>query len=116
MANRVHLLDLNSFVSIITYYQSTGGNLPVLLDRLAASARDRNQFRGHFMAVTAQSRATAICIGLVMIGLLVVYAIFDMEHVRVFFHSVNGWLLLGFAVLLQIIGAIWIYRLLRIPY
>jgi len=116
MANRVHLLDLNSFVSIITYYQGTGGNLPVLLDRLAASARDRNQFRGHFLAVTAQSRATAICIGLIMIGLLVVYAIFDMEHVKVFFHSFNGWLLLGVAVLLQIIGAIWIYRLLRSPY
>jgi len=116
MASRVNLLDMNSFVSIVTYYQGAGGNLPLLLDRLAASARDRNQFRGQFLAVTAQARVTAIAIAIIPFVLLLVYAVFDMEHVRTFFHSFNGWLLLGLCLLLQIIGGIWMYRLLRSPY
>ncbi len=95
MAQRVPLLDMNLLVSISTYYQSTGGNLPLLLDRLAAGARDRNQFRGQFFAATAQGRVTAVFLGLAPLVMLVGYALFEPEHVQTFFKSANGWLLLG---------------------
>lgn len=116
MAQRLQMLDFNSFVSIVTYYQGTGGNLPLLLDRLAVATRDRNQFRGQFFAVTAQARITAIFLGLFPFAILLGYALFEPEHVQTFFRSTWGWMLLAGAFCLQLIGAFWVYRLLRIAY
>jgi tight adherence protein B len=116
MAQRIQLLDFNSFVSIVTYYQSSGGNLPLLLDRLAASVRDRNQFRGQFFAVTAQARITAIFLGLFPFAILIGYALFEPDHIRPFFNSYDGWLMLLVTFALQFVGAVWVYRLLRIAY
>lgn len=116
MALRLQLLDFNAFVSTISYYQSTGGNLPLLLDRLATSSRDRNQFRGQFLALTAQARITAIALGLAPILLLGGYALFEPEHVRRFFQSLSGWMVIACAFALQLVGVFWLYRLVRVEY
>jgi tight adherence protein B len=62
MADRLGLDDLNGMVAIVTMHRTTGGNLPFLLDRWAASTRDRNQFRGYFRAATALGRITAVAL------------------------------------------------------
>jgi len=116
MARRVQLTDFNSFVSAVGYFQQTGGNLALVLDRLAASTRDRNQFRGHFMAVTAQARISAAFLGLVPFMLLLGYTLFDPDHVQLFFASTRGWAMLGVALVLDIVGVIWLYMLLRVEY
>ena len=54
MAPRIGLVDFDALVSTVSIYTQTGGNLALLLDRLAASTRDRNQFRGYFRSATAQ--------------------------------------------------------------
>ena len=53
LAARVRLLDMNALVSTLALYQSNGGNLPLLLDRLAVSCRDHNQFRTYVRSATA---------------------------------------------------------------
>ncbi len=116
MADRVQLLDFNALVSTVTLHQHTGGNLALLLDRLAASARDRNQFRAHFRAATALARVGAIGIGLALPLLLLGYAFFQPEHIQTFFTSLTGWMVLLGAVALQLIGCLWVYQLLRIDY
>jgi tight adherence protein B len=116
VARRVQLLDFNVFVTTVSLHYTMGGNLAMLLDRLAASTRDRNHFRGHFRTATALGRVTAIFIGLMTPLLLLGYAIFLPDHVRAFFESPNGWAALGVAAVLQVIGIIWLYRLLRVEY
>ncbi len=116
MAERVQLLDFNSFVSTVAFQQSAGGNLPLLLDRLAAGARDRNHFRGQFLASTAQGRITALTIGLATPALLVGYALFEPEHVQPFFQDPRGWAALGVAAVLQLIGVVWLYQILSVDY
>jgi tight adherence protein B len=116
IAKRIQLLDFNVFVTTVSLYYTMGGNLAQLLDRLAATTRDRNHFRGYFRTATALSRITAIFIGLMSPGLLLYYALFPPEHVRGFFESSSGWTALTMAGLLQIIGIVWLYRLLRIDY
>lgn len=115
-ANRIRLLDFDAFVSTVAVYSRTGGNLPLLLDRLAASARDHNQFRGFFFASTAQARVTAIFIGLAAPVLLLAYAILDPEHLQTFFRRDTGWLILGGCLLVEAIGAYWLYRMLKVEY
>jgi tight adherence protein B len=116
MANRLQLVDINAFASTVAVYQATGGNLALLLDRLAAGARDRNQFRGHFLAATALGRASAMFLAAAFPVLLLGYILFEPEHIQPFFHSQNGWIILIVAVVLQVIGVVWLYNLLYIEY
>ncbi|MCC6420695.1 MAG: type II secretion system F family protein [Gemmataceae bacterium] len=116
MADRVGLLDFRALVSTVTLYQHTGGNLALLLDRLAAGARDRNQFRAHFRSATALARVGAVGIGSALPLLLLGYALFQPEHIQTFFTTAVGWAMLGVAVGLELIGCVWMYQLLRVDY
>jgi tight adherence protein B len=116
VARRLRLLDFNVFVTTVSLHYTMGGNLAMLLDRLAAGTRDRNHFRGYFRTATALGRVTAIFIGIMTPLLLLGYAIFQPDHVRAFFESPQGWTAIGVAAVLQVIGVIWLYRLLRVEY
>lgn len=116
MGRRIRLIDFNAFVSTVSLYRTTGGNLPLLLDRLAQQSRDRAQFRGYLRAATAMGRVTAIFLACVVPALLLGYAIFQPEHVHNFFASTTGWTMVALALGLQLIGFFWLYRLLKIDY
>jgi tight adherence protein B len=116
IAKRIGMLDFDVFVSTVALHYSLGGNLTVLLDRLAASVRDRNLFRGHFRTATALSRVTAIFIGIMSPLLLLYYALYPPDHVRAFFESPSGWTAVAVAGGLQIVGILWLYRLMQVEY
>ncbi len=115
-AERIGLLDFELLASTIGLYTQTGGNLSLLLDRLAASVRDRNQFRGYFKAATAQSRIVAVAMACAVPLFLIAYLLFEPDHVAVFFRSPNGWALLAGCVVMELIGAVWLWRLFRTDY
>jgi tight adherence protein B len=116
MADRLQLLDVNALSSTVGFYQTTGGNLPLLLDRLAAGARDRNQFRGQFWATTAQGRITSVGLAAAAPLLALGYLIFQPDHVQAFLNSPRGWAILAGAGVFELIGIVWVYRILKIDY
>jgi tight adherence protein B len=115
-AARVGLLDFNVLVSTVALYYQSGGNLALLLDRLAAAARDRNQFIGYFRAATALGRTAAIILGAAVPCILLAYVIFPPEHLGTFFFTPAGWQLLAIVAVLEVIGIVWTLYLLRIDY
>jgi tight adherence protein B len=115
-ARRIQLTDFNVFVSVVTLHRTTGGNLPLLMDRLAASTRDRNQYIGYFRSATALGRVTAIAIGSAVPIIFLGYAFFEPTYFGRFFESSAGVIALCIAFGLEIIGAIWLYLLLRVEY
>lgn len=115
-AERVNLLDFNLLASTVGLYTQTGGNLAMLLDRLAASVRDRNQFRGQFLATTAQARVVSTVLAAAVPLFLLAYILFEPEHVQVFFESAGGWTLIAGCLLLEVIGIVWVWRLFRVRY
>ncbi len=56
---RVPLVDLRMFVSAVLLQRETGGNLGVLLSRIAASIRDRFRVRGQVDAASSQAKLSA---------------------------------------------------------
>lgn len=116
MARRVQLIDMNALVSTVALYQSTGGNLPMLFDRLAASARDRNQFVSYFRSATALGRICAIGLGLAGPCFLLAYLIFEPEYAKTFMESTGGWITLAIAFAVEAIGLVWLFNLLRLQY
>lgn len=115
-ARRISLSDFHVFVALVTLHRTIGGNLTLLLDRLAGSVRDRNQFAGHFRSATAMGRITAIAIGTAVPLIFLGYALFDPDYATRFFESTTGMMMLAIAFGLEIVGTIWLYYLLRSDY
>jgi tight adherence protein B len=116
MARQLNSVDVNALVSTIAVAQTTGGNLPLLLDRLAASARDRANFRAYFRAATALARISVIPVALTVPVLVVIYFLWTPSYAQPFMASPNAPLVIGAAMVVECIGLYWIYRLLRFDY
>lgn len=116
VAERLKLQDFDVFVSTVRLHQTMGGNLPLLLDRLAQNVRDRNLFRSQFLAMTALGRVTAIFLAAAAPLLVIGYLLWEPEHVKAFIHSNRGISILVVCFILEIIGALWLWRILKVDY
>lgn len=115
-ARRIQLIDFDAFVSAVSLSQASGGDLSIVLDRLAAGARDRYLFQRQFQAQTARGRTTAFALAAAMPILLLLLFLIDAERFAAFMQSGFGISLVAIAIVLEIIGAVWIYRILKIEY
>lgn len=112
-AQRVSVLDFSVFAAIISIHRTTGGQLPMLLDRLASGIRDRVQYQGQFRAATAMGRISAIALGAAVPLIFLWYVLFQPETVQIFINTPGGMAMLATAFSLEAVGIFWLYRLLR---
>jgi tight adherence protein B len=115
-AERLGILDFNIFASVVGLHRTTGGNLPVLLDRLAISTRDRNQFRKQYRSATVLGRYSAGFIAFLVAFILVYLFFFQREWAMRFFETGIGIFLFCTAMLLEICGGLLLLWLLRYDY
>lgn len=113
VADDVRLTEFDLLAETLATHAESGGNLPALLDRLAASVRDRNQFRGYFRSVTALSRLTAVFLALAGPFGVLLYVLFQPELFREFVTAREGQLIILIAAILEVVGLVWLYFLLR---
>lgn len=121
-ANRLQLTDFSIFVSVVNLHRAAGGNLPGLLDRLAASTRDRNQFEGQYRAATVLGRWSAAFIAAVSV-LILSYTIFGRPYgadekpiIEQFFSSTMGITMFCCAIGLELLGGFFLWLFLRNDY
>jgi tight adherence protein B len=113
VADDAEVTEFDLVTEVIALHAESGGNLPAMLDRLAASIRDRNQNRGYFRSVTAISRITAIYLGLAAPFGVLLYLIFQPEMFEKFLRYREGQTMLAVAVGLEVAGIIWLAVLHR---
>jgi tight adherence protein B len=116
LARRINLFDMDLFLTTVLVHHGGGGNLPEALDRLSAMSRDRQHFRGHLMAVTAQQRLSTIM--LLFLAPVVVAALvyINPNYLSMLLTTSLGHKMLAVAAVLQIVGLVWVSRLLRVQY
>jgi tight adherence protein B len=116
MARRVPLPEFKIFTTAVLVHRQTGGNLALLAQRLAQSARDRSEFQGHVRAVTAGSRLSVL--GLTFGTLLALGALASLrpEYLLAYRDHPMAPVLLGTAAALQLVGILWVWRILRVSF
>jgi tight adherence protein B len=116
MARRVPLPEFKIFATAVLVHRQTGGNLALLAERLAASARDRAEFHGHVRAVTAGSRLSVL--GLTFGTLIAVGIILwlQTDYILEFLQHPVGPTLLAVAAVLQLLGIVWVSRILHVRF
>jgi len=114
LGKRIPSLDVHFFVSAVLLQKRTGGNLAEILDKLAYVIRERFKLRGRIRAISAHGRMTGAALTCIPIGVAVIMFYVNPDYVRFFFLDDVGNLMLGAAVVLQLIGYAIIRQIVKI--
>lgn len=114
LGQRVPSMDVRFFVSAVVLQKRTGGNLAELLDKLAALIRERFKLRGRIRAVSAHGKITGGALSSIPIGVAVMMFVVNPEYFRFFALDPAGQLMMGGAVVLQLIGYVIIRQIVKI--
>ncbi len=104
LAKRVPSLDVHFFVSAVLLQKRTGGNLAEILDKLAYVIRERFKLRGKIRAISAHGRMTGAALSCIPVGVAVIMFYVNPDYVRFFFLDDVGNIMLGAAIVLQLVG------------
>ena len=116
MVRRIPIPEFRIFATAVVVHRRAGGNLSLLTERMSHAARDRQDVRNHLMAVTSGSRLSAI--GMVAGSIIAVGLITWLEpvYIQPFLTHPTGPYLIAMAVGLQILGGLWVWRILKSSY
>ena len=116
MVRRIPLAEFRIFATAVLVHRITGGNLSLLVERLAEVARERQQFVGHVKSVTAGSKLSAIglCIGTA--SAVAILSWVQPDYLRMFLTHPWGKPLLVIAASLQLFGLVWMWRITKVEY
>jgi tight adherence protein B len=114
MADRVTLLDVRILVTAILIQREVGGNLAEVLDNLATVIRARFNIRRQLRTYTAQGRMSGYVLAVLPIAVGTIIYLLNPGYMNVLFSTSIGTFLLVVASVMQIIGFLWIRKIVNI--
>jgi tight adherence protein B len=100
--------------ALLAVGHASGGSLADLLERLSTNLRARQHVTGKIHVLTAQGKMQAWIMGALPLLLLVALSLIDPDSVQLMFLSHTGQCMLGVVLLLEVLGIIWLRRILKI--
>lgn len=113
LPRRTGLMTLGLMCMSLVVQQQTGGDLVTVLERLSRTVRDRLLFMGRLRAATAASRATAILMIVLPAAVLAFFVYRKPTYFDELMSSSWGRYSTLLAVILEIVGSIWVMRILK---
>lgn len=113
LGRRTGILEIRIFVLAVLVHRQTGGNLAELLDKLAHVVRERSRIRGMISSLTAQGRFQACILLSLPPFMFVILMILHREYEMMLFDYP---LMIGFALGMMAIGALWIHRIVSFDF
>ncbi|QDU01370.1 Bacterial type II secretion system protein F domain protein [Gimesia chilikensis] len=110
---RTGVASLNILSMALIVHQETGGDLVKVLERLARTIRDRMLFLGRLRTATAGSRATAVLMISLPPLILGFFVLRDPTYLTTLMASAWGRGATFTAIGLQVIGSLWVLRVLK---
>lgn len=106
--------DLNMMITAILVGRETGGNLTLIFSNLVTSIRDRDRLLGKVKALCIQGKLQGRI--MMVLPIIFAYGVFrlDPHFLDVMMQDQFGRMLLGYAVISEVIGVILINRLSKI--
>ena len=114
LVDRINSVDVRIFVTALLIQREVGGNLAEILDNLATTIRGRFYIQRQLRVYTAQGRLSGWVLGLLPIFVAGVIFIIQPTYMMVLFGNLGGLALLGSAVVLQLLGVLWIRSIINI--
>jgi tight adherence protein B len=106
--------ELSLFVAAIHISQETGGNLAETLEGLAGAIRTKMQIEGKLDALTAQGKMQGVIVGLLPFAVLLMIMLIEPTMLSPLFSTAQGWVACTLVVVLELLGGLFIRRIVRI--
>lgn len=106
--------DLSLVITAILIQYQVGGNLAEILDNISLTIRERIRLKKEVQAITAQGRLSAIVISLLPVGLAVLLTLISPEFLLILLQEPVGWMMVGMALCLQMVGIAVFRRIVNI--
>jgi len=114
MADRVSIVDVRILTTAILIQREVGGNLAEVLDNLANVIRVRFTIRRQLRVYTAQGRFSGYVLGILPVAVGTAIYHLNPSYTKLLFTDPYGKLMLLTAVIFQIIGFLWIRKIVDI--
>jgi tight adherence protein B len=114
MGDRVNLVDVRILVTAILIQREVGGNLAEVLDNLASVIRARFIIRRQLRTYTAQGRISGYVLAVLPIFVASTIYLLNPEYELMLFQHPIGKLMLMTAIVMQILGYLWIRKIVNI--
>ena len=114
MADRVPIVDTRILVTAILIQREVGGNLAEVLDKISYVIRERFQIRRQLRTYTAQGRISGLVLGMLPIFMGFGLYLMNQDYILTLFREPIGHFLLGAAAVMQILGYLWIRKIVNI--
>ncbi|MFC1453781.1 type II secretion system F family protein [Verrucomicrobiota bacterium] len=111
---RVNSEDLTIMIRAIEIARQTGGNLTEVFDKISAIIRERMRIQKRIMAMTSQGRLQGIVVGIMPIVLVVAMFFLDPKMMVTFFTTPIGIVIAITALIMEILGALFIRKIMNI--
>jgi tight adherence protein B len=114
LADRAPLLDVRIFVTAVLIQREVGGNLAEILDNISHTIRERFRIQREIRTRTAQGRMTGYLLAGLPIIMGILFYFLNREYIMTLFTDPLGVFFLGAALILQVIGFLWIRQVVDI--
>jgi tight adherence protein B len=114
LGERVPIMDVRFFVTAVLIQRETGGNLSEILDNLSHVVRERFKILRQVRVYTAHGRLTGYVLMALPAALAMTLSFINPEHIEVLFSERMGRMLILSSIVLQIIGFVWIRKVVKI--
>lgn len=114
LLSRIESQDMQLVVNAILIQNEIGGNLSEILENISETIRDRQKLKNEMNALTAQGKLTGTIIVLLPVFIMGILYLLNKEYITVLFTSPIGLGLLGFAFVNEMIGIMFIRKIISI--
>ena len=114
LAKRVDSNDLDMVVTAVLIQRQVGGNLAEVLDNISGTIRQRVKLRGEIKSLTAQGRISGIIIGFLPFVLGLAMFIINPSYIKTLFTHPVGIMMVMIALCSQVVGIIWVRKIVNI--
>lgn len=114
MVERVDSNDLKIVARAIEIHRKVGGDLAAILESVASTMREREELRGHIIALTAQQRLGGMIVGVLPIWVVGFFLVADPEFISPLWTDPVGRICLGVAIAMETVAIFAMQRVMAI--
>ena len=116
MALRINSEHFSWVIMAVNVQREVGGNLVEVMEIIADTIRERTKVLNQINALTAEGKLSAYILIALPILLAIYLSFINREYMSLLITTTMGLVMIGTAVLLMIVGIIWILRVIRVEY
>lgn len=114
LIERIPLVDLRMCVTAVLIQRETGGNLAEILEKVSYTIRERFRIMEDFKTLTTQSRISAWILCGVPLFIAAAVTVVNPGYMDIFWRDSRGNQLFALAMVMQLLGMLWVRKILRI--